>query len=126
MSKKKTNTEVYLDIIAAIATKSASKIEGVEILSGNNACKRFSNGVMAYIKDDKVTLDIFINMHYGHNIPNTVCAVQESIKKNIETETCYKVDTINVKVVNIIVNEESVTPIKHVFDENDIEDSVED
>lgn len=120
MSKKKTNTEVYLDIIEAIALKSATKIEGVEILSGSNTKKRYPNGVMAYIKDDKVNIDIFIDMHYGYNIPKTVCAVQESIKKNIEVETCYKVEAINIKVVNIIVSEDSdETPISHIFKDSE-------
>ncbi|MEG1613304.1 MAG: Asp23/Gls24 family envelope stress response protein [Clostridia bacterium] len=124
MSREKSNTEVYSDIIIAIATKSASQVEGIRLLSSDRKkSSRFSSDVQAYLLDGKVKLDIFVNLNYGYNIPNTVCAVQERIKKDIERETCYKVSEINVMVVSIICDDTVTPPIEHLFDDatNEIE-----
>ncbi|MEG2454257.1 MAG: hypothetical protein RSB20_05265, partial [Clostridia bacterium] len=62
MSREKSNTEVYSDIIIAIATKSASQVEGIRLLSSDRKkSSRFSSDVQAYLLDGKVKLDIFVN-----------------------------------------------------------------
>jgi Uncharacterized protein conserved in bacteria len=125
MAKIKSNIDVYIDIISAIAAKSATKIEGVSLLSeGSKRKNRVLNDVQAFIVNELVNVDVFVNILSGFNIPDVVCALQERIKLDIESETCYKVAQINVSVVGIIVEEgPAAEPIRHVFlddeDENE-------
>ena len=109
----KSNTEVYAEIIADIASRAAAEIEGAELLGKNPDKLRIikDNDVHAYVKSDNtVDIDIYLNILYGYNIPDTVCKVQIAIKKAIEKETCYKVGEVNVSVVSIIVEETDDTP----------------
>ena len=112
----KSNTEVYAEIIADIASRAAAEIEGAELL-GKNPDK------LRIIKDNDVHIDIYLNILYGYNIPDTVCKVQIAIKKAIEKETCYTVGEVNVSVVSIIVDETDDTPvIVHDFDDEETDD----
>lgn len=122
----KSNTEVYAEIIADIASRAAAEIEGAELLGKNLDKSRIikDNDVHAYVKSDNtVDIDIYLNILYGYNIPDTVCKVQIAIKKAIEKETCYKVGEVNVSVVSIIVDETDDTPvIVHDFDDEETDD----
>lgn len=122
----KSNTEVYAEIIADIASRAAAEIERAELLGKNPDKSRIikDNDVHAYVKSDNtVDIDIYLNILYGYNIPDTVCKVQIAIKKAIEKETCYKVGEVNVSVVSIIVDETDDTPvIVHDFDDEETDD----
>lgn len=122
----KSNTEVYAEIIADIASRAAAEIEGAELLGKNPDKSRIikDNDVHAYVKSDNtVDIDIYLNILYGYNIPDTVCKVQIAIKKAIEKETCYKVGEVNVSVVSIIVDETDDIPvIVHDFDDEETDD----
>ena len=122
----KSNTEVYAEIIADIVSRAAAEIEGAELLGKNPEKTRIikDNDVHAYVKSDNtVDIDIYLNILYGYNIPDTVCKVQIAIKKAIEKETCYKVGEVNVSVVSIIVDETDDTPvIVHDFDDEETDD----
>lgn len=122
----KSNTEVYAEIIADIASRAGAEIEGAELLGKNPDKLRIikDNDVHAYVKSDNtVDIDIYLNILYGYNIPDTVCKVQIAIKKAIEKETCYKVGEVNVSVVSIIVEETDDTPvIVHDFDDEETDD----
>ena len=122
----KSNTEVYAEIIADIASRAAAEIEGAELLGKNPDKSRIikDNDVHANVKSDNtVDIDIYLNILYGYNIPDTVCKVQIAIKKAIEKETCYKVGEVNVSVVSIIVDETDDTPvIVHDFDDEETDD----
>ena len=122
----KSNTEVYAEIIADIASRAAAEIEGAELLGKNPDKSRIikDNDIHAYVKSDNtVDIDIYLNILYGYNIPDTVCKVQIAIKKAIEKETCYKVGEVNVSVVSIIVEETDDTPvIVHDFDDEETDD----
>lgn len=122
----KSNTEVYAEIIADIASRAAAEIEGAELLGKNPDKLRIikDNDVHAYVKSENtVDIDIYLNILYGYNIPDTVCKVQIAIKKAIEKETCYKVGEVNVSVVSIIVDETDDTPvIVHDFDDEETDD----
>lgn len=122
----KSNTEVYAEIIADIASRAAAEIEGAELLGKNPDKLRIikDNDVHAYVKSDNtVDIDIYLNILYGYNIPDTVCKVQIAIKKAIEKETCYTVGEVNVSVASIIVDETDDTPvIVHDFDDEETDD----
>lgn len=122
MSKVKSNTEVYAEIIADIAARAAT-VEGVRLLGENPDKFRpiKDNDVHAYFNGDgRVNIDIYLNVLYGYNIPDTVCKVQIAIKDAIEKETCYKVQEVNVSVMGIIVDDEDEQPVVvHEFSEEE-------
>ncbi len=127
MTKVKSNSEVYAEIISEIAFRAVAFVDGVELLGKNPDKKKLikDNDIHAYLaSDNNVKIDIYLNIFYGYNIPDTVCRVQESIKTAIEKETCYKVSEINVSVVSIVCEEEYQPEIVHTFD--DAEEVAED
>lgn len=125
----KSNKEVYAEIIADIASRAAAEIEGAELLGKTPEKSRVikDNDVHAYVKDNNVVdIDIYLNILYGFNIPDTVCKVQIAIKNAIEKETCYKVEQVNVSVVSIIVDETDEAPvIVHDFADDDADEKSE-
>ena len=61
----KSNTEVYAEIIADIASRAAAEIEGAELLGKNPDKLRIikDNDVHAYVKSDNtVDIDIYLNI----------------------------------------------------------------
>lgn len=125
----KSNKEVYAEIIADIASRAAAEIEGAELLGKTPEKSRVikDNDVHAYVKDNNVVdIDIYLNILYGFNIPDTVCKVQIAIRNAIEKETCYKVEQVNVSVVSIIVEETDEAPvIVHDFADDDADEKSE-
>ena len=130
MSKGKSNTAVYAEIIADIAARAAT-VEGVRLLGENPDKFRpiKDNDVHAYFNGDgRVNIDIYLNVLYGYNIPDTVCKVQIAIKDAIEKETCYKVQEVNVSVMGIIVDDEDEQPVvvHEISEEEDSSERTED
>lgn len=127
MSKVKSNSEVYAEIVSEIASRAVAFVDGVELL-GKSAEKRRlinDNDVHAYIsQDNKAKIDIYLNIFYGFNIPDTICHVQEAIKTAVEKETCYVASEINVSVVSVVCKEEYQPEIVHKFADLDAEDYI--
>lgn len=122
MAKIKSNNEVYAEIISEIAFRAIAFVDGVELLGKNPDSKKLikDNDIHAYLtQDNTVKIDIYLNIFYGFNIPDTVCRVQENVKTAIEKETCYKVSEINVSVVSTVCEEEYQPEIVHNFDDTD-------
>ncbi len=55
--------------------------------------------------EDKVDLDISIEVRYPLNIPNLSYDLQKNIKSNIEDKTPIKVDKIDIEVSNLYFEE---------------------
>ena len=98
------------DVIATIARIAALEIPGVtEVTStfsgeikgffGNK--KSQARGIDVKIEEDKMTVDISITVQYGNKIPDIACAVQDTVTSNIESMTGYTVSAVNVNVVGI-------------------------
>ena len=100
------NIEVYSDVIKALVTDAANKVEGVEVIdekSGTKGRHFRGEGVSVYIMpNDKVTIDIYANIFYGYSVPDVVSQVQEVASKTVEASTRYTVTSINVTVVSVI------------------------
>ncbi len=100
------NIEVYSDVIKALVTEAANKVEGIEVIDEKAGAKnrRFrGEGVSVYIMpNDKVTIDIFANIFHGYSVPDVVAQVQEVALKTVEASTRYTVTSINVTVVSVI------------------------
>lgn len=84
--------------IVAMASKKAS--DGFVELLGRENLKR---GVKVYIKDNAVSIDLFIIVEYGVSIAAVAKTVIETVKYRIETVTGVPVTNVNVTVEGIRV-----------------------
>ncbi len=102
----------YFGVLSSIAGSSASQVEGVASVSFEAGLKSMfydygknkrNNAIDVKInKENMVTIDISINVYYGHKIPYVICKLQEKIKEDIENSTYFKVKAINVTVVGVV------------------------
>ncbi len=103
------------EVVAIIAGLAASEVEGVASMAGNVtrdlinklSLKSLSKGVKITVEDKVVSVDLAINISYGYNVPETSARIQEKVKTAIETMTGLTVSEVNVKIVNVqLENEE--------------------
>lgn len=99
--------ERYQSLIASIANDAIDKVEGitkedgvVKYRFGLSALKNTNCHV--YIDNERmVTIDIYVNVDFGYSIPEVVCALQETIKNDVEESAQFTIKAVNVNVANI-------------------------
>ena len=99
------NAAVFSDVITSIALEAASTVEGVGVLHGRRTSSlvKKTQGVSVYfLPNDRVSIDMFVDIGIGYNIPPTVAEVQEKVKKEVEGATKFRVHSVNVQIVNVI------------------------
>ncbi len=97
------------EVVAIIAGLAASEVEGVASMAGNVtrdlinklSFKSLSKGVKVSVEDQKVYVALAINICYGYNVPDTCNQIQDKVKTAIETMTGLDVAEVNVKIVNV-------------------------
>ncbi|MDR3185649.1 MAG: Asp23/Gls24 family envelope stress response protein [Christensenellaceae bacterium] len=98
------------NIISSIANAAVTKTDGVSLdlglvkyKFGLSAAK--NKNTMVYVdEDDTVIIDMYINVLFGHSIPDVVCNLQETIKFEVEEFTSFKINKINVHVMSVLFN----------------------
>ena len=104
------------DVVAVIAGKAVSEVEGVaemaggfaggitEVLSGK---KNLSKGIKVDIGEKEAKIDVNIIVEYGVRIPDVAFEIQNRVKKAVEAMTGLNVTNVNVHVqgVKTIVEE---------------------
>ena len=103
------------DVIAIIAGKAVSEVNGVagmaggfaggisEVLSGK---KNLSKGIKVDVLEKTATIDVNIIVEYGVRIPDVAFEIQSRVKKTVETMTGLKVSNVNVHVQGVKTTEE--------------------
>lgn len=97
------------DVVAMIASLAVRDIEGVEACAGNMAgelmdkvgIKNARKGAKIDIFENRVKVDVFVNIAYGYNILVTCGKVQDKVKTTIENMTGLTVTDVNVRVVAV-------------------------
>ncbi len=97
------------EVVGIIAGLAAGEVEGVYSMSGGLAGgiydmlgrKNFSKGVKVEVGQVEVAVDIAIVLEYGYRVPEVATAVQENVKKAIESMTGLEVVEINVQIHGI-------------------------
>lgn len=56
--------------------------------------------------DGLVALTVYPVLFFGHNVPEVAWAIQENVKKDVETFTGLLVQTVDVHVMNIVAQPE--------------------
>lgn len=103
------NVKIADDVVSVIARIAADEIDGISgmttsfasgfknIVSGKSA----SQGVKAQIEGNMVTVEAYIRVKYGVNIPEVSQKVQKNIKQSIENMTGLKVVGVDVFVQGV-------------------------
>ncbi|MBP3502351.1 MAG: Asp23/Gls24 family envelope stress response protein [Clostridia bacterium] len=106
------------EVVAVIAGKAVSEIQGVyemsggfaggisEVLSGK---KNLSKGIKVVVTEKEAKIDVNIIVEYGVRIPEIAFEIQTKVKKAVETMTGLKVTEVNVHVQGVNTNIEKKT-----------------
>ena len=99
------------EVVAIIAGLAASEVKGVASMAGNATrdlieklgVKSLTKGVKIQIEDQEVNVAMNVNLKYGYNVPETCTEIQDKVKTAIETMTGLSVTGVNIKIVNVVM-----------------------
>lgn len=97
------------EVVAIIAGLAATEVEGVASMAGNITnelvaklgMKNLSKGVKVEIAEESVVVDLSLNMDFGYSVIETGKAVQDRVKKSIESMTGLTVTEVNIRVAGV-------------------------
>ena len=97
------------EVVAAIAALAVSEVEGVFGLSSSFTAdlkemlgrKNMSKGVKLTLEEETVTVEAFVIVTYGYEIPAVAAAIQENVTTAVESMTGLKVAAVNVDICGI-------------------------
>ena len=104
------NVKIAPDVVATIASVSASEIKGVAGMCSSfaggiaemlGAKKNTSKGIKVELKENTAVIDMYIIVEYGFKIPELARELQENVKNNVETMTGITVEKVNVHIDGI-------------------------
>lgn len=96
------NLDTFGKVITSLATDAALDVEGIKLPE-----EKKSRGAVSvyFLPNEKVTVDFFVNITQGQSVPVAVSSLQETVKLQIERATKFKVHSVNVHVLNVIVEQ---------------------
>ena len=100
------------EVIAIIAGLAASEVEGVASMAGNVTrdlierlgVKSLSRGVRILVSENAVKAALNVKLKYGYSVPDTCAQIQDKVKTAIETMTGLHVTEVNIKIVNVVMD----------------------
>ena len=100
-------------VIVSIVSLATQEINGIASIcrTYNPAFKKAFNksskkGItITFDKNNKVNIDVFVNVKFGYSVRDVSFRVQENIKSSVESMTEHKVGQINVHVVGVIFSD---------------------
>ncbi len=106
-SRKHIANNRFANLVTSLVSSAMTQTEGIAkeigIVKSRLGIGAFRNrNIHVYIDDNKVTIDVYINVVYGYSVPDVVCNLQERIKKAIEDATRFEIVSINVNINNVI------------------------
>ncbi|MCL2598637.1 MAG: Asp23/Gls24 family envelope stress response protein [Firmicutes bacterium] len=81
------------NVLTSIVTLAAKEIKGVNALQGR--------GVRISVNNQRLNIDLYINVFSGDKCSNVAFRVQENVKRSIESMTEYRVGQININVLGV-------------------------
>ena len=102
------------DVIATIAGVAANEVSGVAGMSGGISSgitemlgkKNLTKGVKVEVGTQEAAIDLNIVVEYGSELHKVAEAVQENLKKAVETMTGLQVVEVNVNILGVNVKSE--------------------
>jgi uncharacterized alkaline shock family protein YloU len=106
---EKGTVNISEEVVAAIAALAVSEVEGVYGLSSSITAdlkellgkKNMSKGVKLTIVDEVVSVECFVVVTYGYEIPVVAAAIQDGVINAVESMTGLKVATVDVDICGI-------------------------
>lgn len=106
---EKGTVNISEEVVAAIAALAVSEVEGVYGLSSSFTAdiaemlgkKNLARGVKLTIEDSVVTVEAFVVVTYGYEIPAVATAIQENVMSAVESMTGLKCAAVNVDICGI-------------------------
>jgi uncharacterized alkaline shock family protein YloU len=100
------------EVVGVIAGLATTEIKGVVGMSANlvggitqilTGKKNLSKGVKVSVGENSATIDLFVVVEYGVNIPGVSKQVQDNVKKTVEAMTGLVVSAVNIHVQNVVI-----------------------
>lgn len=90
-------------IVKGIVVLAVSEVQGVALKKEGKKDKL--DLIKVSFNGDVVSVDVTVDVTYGHNVPDVAFDIQESVKHNVEAMSKYKVGSVNVHIEGVIFNE---------------------
>ncbi len=109
------NGKISLDrkILVSIINLAAKEINGVESVTNTNRpwikklFKKYDDGVeIKFEQNGALTVDVYLNLYVGYNVPDVAYRVQENIRNSLATMVALKPLKINIHVNNVECDKE--------------------
>ncbi len=106
---EKGTVNISEEVVAAIAALAISDVEGVYGLSSSFTAdlkellgkKNMAKGVKLTIEEQVVTVECFVVVTYGYEIPVVAAAIQDGVINAVESMAGLKVSAVHVDVCGI-------------------------
>ncbi len=105
--KSNVNYKRYNSIVVSIVSSIIEQTEGIandlaNVRYRNSSQKEKPGNIHVYFNNNKIVIDVFINIIYGYNVPDIISNLQTNIAKEVETLTKFSVESVNINISNII------------------------
>ena len=111
--KNKGKITLDRNILVSIINLAAKEIIGVESVCNKHRpffkkmLKRYDDGVeIKFEKNGALTIDVYINIYIGFNVPDIAYRVQENVRNSLATMVALKPMKINVHIVDVECDKE--------------------
>ena len=81
-------------IVKGIVALAVSDVKGVSLRKIGN--KDNLELIKLTFTNEEVDVDVSVDIEYGYNVPDVAYEIQESVKRNVESMSKYKVNTVDV------------------------------
>lgn len=112
-SKNKGKITLDRNILVSIIDLATKEINGVESIYNKNRpfikrmFNRYDDGVQVrFEKNGALTIDVYIKIYVGFNVPDIAFRVQENIRNSLATMVALKPMRINVHIVDVECDKE--------------------
>ncbi len=104
-NQERTGKVTYNDgIVKGIVVLAVSEVQGVSL---NNGKKDKLDNIDVDFNGDDVIVDVTVDITFGYNVPDAAYDVQDSVKRNVEAMSKYKVKSVNVHVDDVCFQDAS-------------------
>jgi uncharacterized alkaline shock family protein YloU len=108
------------EVVRIIAGLAASEVKGVIGMSGGVVDgfaelvkkKNLAKGVKVEVGEKQAVVDLFVIIEYGSKIPDIAYAIQENVKKAIESMTGLEVIEVNVHIQGVEFKQDESYEVK--------------
>lgn len=109
------NIHIAEDVIAAIAVGAAREVEGVsgmmtgmgsvaDLMTNKKNAQKSAKGVKIEMKEEGLTLDLYITVNYGTAIPEVAENAQKAVVAAVEDMAGLTVHAVNIHVGGVTLN----------------------